>query len=168
MILVCRIGFINRFATLIDHPEIYVLGGQIAIMSSGNIPYIALEKELLRWNMLLNISVIAHPTAMINRQVLISLGKYPEDYLHVEDHALWNILYFHFEFPIANLPYVLIYYRIHDNNVSVKNKCVQQDGGMKCQLELLKYEFNIDIDEKILNYDEQFSPIELQTSQNDC
>ncbi len=150
------ISLSDRFEKQINylnaHPETFVLGGQLKCFGASD--YISsnvVEKEILRWQLLLNIPVIAHPTAMINKQSLISIGKYPENSLHAEDRALWNELYIHSEFPISNLPDILYLYRIHESNVSIINKNVQVLANIKFQLKLLKYEFDLDIDENIIN-----------------
>lgn len=150
------ISTIDRFekqvAYLTNHPEICLLGGQIKFIDSSNNGFqYAVEKELLRWHLLLNIPIIAHPTVMMNRQSIILVGKYPENYIHAEDRALWTKLYTHFEFPAANLPDILLYYRIHANNVSVKNKPIQQVANQELTLKFLSHEFNCIFDENIVN-----------------
>lgn len=144
--------FGKQVAYLMDHPEICILGGQIKFIGSSNDDFhYAIEKELLRWQLLLNIPIIAHPTVMMKRQPIIAAGKYSESYLHAEDRALWNNLYIQHEFPAANLPDIVLHYRIHGNNVSAKNIDLQLVANQKLTHRLFTHEFHTHYDENVIN-----------------
>jgi glycosyltransferase involved in cell wall biosynthesis len=158
--------FHKQVSYLDDHPEVYVVGGQFAFIGapSNYISNHAIEKELLRWHMLLNYSVIAHPTAMIRRQALVSAGNYPENYIYAQDRALWTRLYMLSEYPIANLPDTLIYYRKHEGNVSNHKKEYQRNVDLQCQQELLQFEFNTTFDRNIVEI--LIDPVPLKFGQS--
>lgn len=65
-------------------------------------------------------SGICHPAVMIRRELFTDKGlSFQKGFLHVEDYALWvKALYVT---KMANLPDPLLYYRIHDSQVSVQN-----------------------------------------------
>jgi glycosyltransferase involved in cell wall biosynthesis len=134
-----------------NHPDIIVLGGQIQLINSPSRTFrYATEKELVRWNMLLNIPIIAHPTTMMSREHLIKIGGYPETYSHSEDRALWTKLFLNFEFPITNLPEPLLLYRLHGNNISIQFHSIQESSNLILLNELLNYELDLVIDKTLV------------------
>lgn len=68
-------------------------------------------------------SGFGHPTVMMKRSSLLKYlpELYDKKYIYAEDFALWSKL--SKELCFANLPMVLLKYRLHDNNISsVYNK----------------------------------------------
>jgi len=60
---------------------------------------------------------LGHPTVMIRREVLVRTGlRYDPEFAHAEDYRLWSELIWCTEF--ANLPKILLRYRIHPSQVS--------------------------------------------------
>lgn len=69
-------------------------------------------------------SGICHPAVMIRRALFTDKGLFFEKkYLHVEDYALW--VKASYITKLANLPEPLLYYRIHNTQVSVLNEYKQ-------------------------------------------
>lgn len=66
-------------------------------------------------------SGICHPAVMIRKSLFTDNQlSFEKEYLHVEDYALWvKAAYIT---KLANLPEPLLYYRIHDSQVSVINE----------------------------------------------
>lgn len=75
-------------------------------------------------------SGICHPAVMIRRTLFTEKGlKFEKEYLHVEDYALWvKAMYIT---KLANLSEPLLYYRIHNSQISVVNEQRQIDNKKK-------------------------------------
>jgi glycosyltransferase involved in cell wall biosynthesis len=79
---------------------------------------------------------LSHPTAMFRRSLVVQHGlRYDERYLHAEDYALW--VRFADVAGIANLPDVLLRYRLHVQSVSHANRQVQQQTAERIRREQL-------------------------------
>jgi glycosyltransferase involved in cell wall biosynthesis len=79
--------------------------------------------EEIKAQMLFRIA-IAHPTVMMRASFIKQYKlQYRSTYLHAEDYELWNrcILLF----PLANVPKVLLKYRINRNGISQKQRDTQ-------------------------------------------
>lgn len=95
------------------------------------------ENDDIKLRMLFKCSFF-HPTVMIRNSLLKINGvKYKENYKHAEDYKLWTDLYDKTGF--YNLPKVLLKYRTHNENVSVKNKKEQIVNSEKIKQELLTF-----------------------------
>jgi len=71
----------------------------------------AIEKDLLNGGL----GVISHPACIIRRSALLAVGGYRKEFETIEDFDLWFRLA---EYGLlANLPEVLLKYRIHHSNV---------------------------------------------------
>jgi len=72
-------------------------------------------------------SGICHPAVMIKKSLFTEYGlKFEENYLHVEDYALWSkALYIT---KLANLDEPLLLYRVHKNQISSLNEKKQIDN----------------------------------------
>ena len=68
--------------------------------------------------------VMSHPTVMVRREAILSIGGYRSALKHTEDFDLWLRMSEHFE--LANLPDVSCHYRQHPNQVSVAHHLDQQ------------------------------------------
>ncbi len=66
-------------------------------------------------------SGICHPAVMIRRTLFSDLGlRFEEKYLHVEDYALWSKAVYCTK--LANIDEPLLYYRVHEYQVSTLNE----------------------------------------------
>lgn len=66
-------------------------------------------------------SGICHPAVMIRKTLFTELGlKFEAKYLHVEDYALWSKALYCTK--LANLDEPLLYYRVHEHQVSTLNE----------------------------------------------
>lgn len=69
-------------------------------------------------------STFVHPTMLIKREVF-NYVKYSEEYKFVEDYKFWcDCASLGFKF--GNVPEFLLYYRVHNNQVSIENRKVQK------------------------------------------
>lgn len=72
-------------------------------------------------------SGICHPAVMVRKTLFTELGlKFEEKYLHVEDYALWSKALYCTK--LANLNEPLLYYRVHEHQVSSLNEKKQIDN----------------------------------------
>lgn len=107
----------QQFAFLQAHPEIAVTGGQVeAIDAHGeNMGYILAypwEHEDLVIKMLVE-NPVGHPSVLFRRNAVLEAGNYRE-LPNVEDYELW--LRMAQKQRLANLPEVVLKYRIHDQS----------------------------------------------------
>jgi glycosyltransferase involved in cell wall biosynthesis len=118
------------------HPEIGLCGTAIETFGARTERW-ALECEpaRVRCQMLFD-SGLSHPTAMFRRSILEANNlRYDPAYLHAEDYALWVRLAETTE--VANLPLVLLKYRLHPGSVSHTSRAVQQDTADRIRREQL-------------------------------
>lgn len=129
----------KQVAYLESHPEIDVLGGAInEIDELGND-----RRKIIRYpcepdacyRFFAKRNPVAHPTVMFRRSFFEKIGwKYPTDYIYNEDTRLWHEGYKH-GCVIANLPDVLLNFRMTDNMFKQRRKGCEL---AKSQLELRK------------------------------
>jgi GT2 family glycosyltransferase len=114
--------FAKQVAYLLQHPEVAVVSGAKDLINERG-KYLrtdefptspeAIESELLHR------SCVSHPAVMGRTAVLRSVGGYRRNAQHAEDYDLWlRIAEVH---RIANLPDVLLSYRMHPVKASTQN-----------------------------------------------
>ncbi|MBI9043084.1 MAG: glycosyltransferase [Anaerolineaceae bacterium] len=108
----------NQIAYLNLYPEIGVLGASIMITDEGGktrkLKKFPPNHEEIRFNLTICNNPIAHPTVMMRRQILESVGGYCS-HAKIEDYNLWKRLLDLTKF--ANLHEPQLLYRIHSSNV---------------------------------------------------
>ena len=78
---------------------------------------------------LLYITPFCHPSVMMRRDTLQAKAiAYDADHMPAEDHELWGRLASYGK--LANLPEVLLNYRVHDNNISLKQRTPKQTQAL--------------------------------------
>src|SRR4029077_1113562 len=104
------------------HPEVGVVGGTIeCINSTGKsvrtyrhpIRDREIKSALLRGGV-----GFCHPTVLMRREVLVSVGGYRKVVVHAEDYDLW--LRIADRFQLANLGAVVLKYRLHPYQICVR------------------------------------------------
>lgn len=124
--------FARQLAFLAEHPDHGVLGSRTSdIDEHGNpFPLDTGEHPLSHAELLHNIAhggpLLAHPTVMYRRQVVLEAGGYHQAYRHCEDYDLW--LRLAGRTLIANLPDRLLRYRHYADQVSNRHALEQQIG----------------------------------------
>ena len=91
---------------------------------------------LIRSNILFTTPFI-HPTILIKSQILKETN-YGIDTLHCEDLDLWVRLSLKYKYKFANIPIYLIKYRLHNSNVSIQHKQIQENNRIKYILPFIK------------------------------
>ena len=111
--------FEKQVAFLRSHPEIAAVGAWVQRVDAdgrlGRVHHYPVEPALLAWSMMFFDSV-AHPTLMIRRATLDASAAYSAEYPNVEDYAL--LIRLCLVSRIANLPEVLVNYRMWSGNTS--------------------------------------------------
>ncbi len=122
------------------HPEVHVLGTMVNLIGedgkvfSGLSGYPTAPKDIRQH--LLRECCLIHPTVMFRKDTVSSAGGYGTGAKHSEDYDLW--LRLSHEHAIANLPDKLVSYRIHKNQVSIKNVIAQHQSSHGCRSRALK------------------------------
>ncbi|MDF2633460.1 MAG: glycosyl transferase family 2 [Pelosinus sp.] len=105
-----------------QHPEIGVCGSWVKTIEEwgqGNLWRFYTEPEQIKCQLLFG-NVLAHPSVLIRRDVLKTTGTYYHVlYKYAQDYKLWVELAKKVLF--VNIPEVLVAYRIHDKQASVRH-----------------------------------------------
>ena len=130
----------ERFARQIDflekNPDIILCGTAIKFIgSASNILVFPQNHEEIVINLFSFLPTFAHPTVMGKKEIF-EKNNYNEDYEFAEDYELWTRLVQ--VGKVASLKEVLLEYRVHPAQVSVKNKRIQDINSFKSRLEILK------------------------------
>jgi len=109
----------KQWLFLQTHAQVAVVGCQVQLLASGGalaiVARLPVEPEAVRAFLPLA-SPVAHPAVMFRRQAVIDCGLYREQMMPAEDYDLWLRISEHHD--IANLPEVLLQYRLHAGQVS--------------------------------------------------
>jgi glycosyltransferase involved in cell wall biosynthesis len=118
----------GRFAVQVDRlnaaGDVAVLGGQIRIMNEAGEPIRLSQYPTTRDDIAAFIehgSPLAHPAAMIRKDVLARVGQYRKAFAHAEDYELWLRIH-DAGYAIENLDQPMIGYRQHGGNVSAVHR----------------------------------------------
>lgn len=116
-----------------EKESIGICGGQCKVINefdvcSGKLSYI-LDNYGIISNLLFD-SSFAHPTVMFRRNIYESLGGY-KDMMPIEDLEYWHRMA-KAKIKMANLPDVLLLYRIHGNNISKTHNDERKISLIKC------------------------------------
>nr|WP_309754917.1 glycosyltransferase family 2 protein [Flavobacterium sp.] len=127
--------FEKQLRILEDNPDIFVCGGLVRYLGGTNsiIKYKETNREIVT-ELLISCSVCMG-TAMFRRKELKSYF-YDEKKRSGEDYDFWCKIVGLGEF--YNIQEVLLFYRVHENQASKKNKTQQIIDDVKIQLSLLK------------------------------
>lgn len=118
-----------------QHPDVAVLGGALAFIDEqgrqfGEWQYPLTDAEIR--SAFDHTTPIAHPTTMIRKEAFLAAGGYRALLTRAEDIDLWlRIAERH---AVANLPDVLISYRVHSAQTSVLDSEVQAHGTLAARI----------------------------------
>ena len=118
-----------------DADDRLIACGSLAIDSQGKRLGLPIPADYLKAHLLLDCPFI-HPS-MIFRSELLRANKffYSDRYIHIEDYELWVRI--SKNFPMANIPEVLLEYRGSDSQVSTKHRILQKVNAIKLKEDLL-------------------------------
>ena len=117
------------------HPEIAVLGGAVEWIdanarSLGTCRYPSEDREIKATQ--LNDCAVWHPTVLLRKEVFVWAGGYRSVVVDAEDYDLW--LRIGERFQLANLNQVVLKYRIHPHQVSLRKRAQQTRGILAAQI----------------------------------
>ena len=111
------------------HPEVKVLGGSVQWIDANGVPLIIRENPLDNLGIQVALSErcpLWQPSVMVKRDAFIEAGGYRGAFAPAEDYDLWLRMAEHCE--IANLREVILRYRIHPAQVSMRRQTQQTLG----------------------------------------
>lgn len=114
----------ERFAQQVEflrsHPEVDVVGGSQECIDSRGYPLAVwhppASHDEIQECALTGSGTISHPTVMMRRKAVLAVGGYREEMMPAEDYDLW--LRMGECGQLANLPDIVLRYRMHDASVS--------------------------------------------------
>lgn len=130
----------DQYDFMIKNPNIGVCGTYIKYigdLSRDNKEFFV-DSMFMKGSLILE-NPLPHPTAFIRHSILQNHGvKYAEEFLCAQDYKLWTDLAPHTEF--ANIPSILVKYRVQKDQVSQKNNNKQKGYAIKIKKsEVQKY-----------------------------
>ena len=131
--------FEKQVAFLESHPDIDVLGGQIVKIGnttqSGKKSNYPLTPGGIRWGLFSGCQ-LAHPTVMMRGRLFADEGFRYKEFTVAQDYDLWTRLAPGHK--IANLPDVLVQYRIHQASISQTKYQIQKDETVRIVKDYIK------------------------------
>ncbi|PGA14220.1 hypothetical protein COL65_22230 [Priestia aryabhattai] len=143
--------FEKQINYLEENPEVMVLGGYAQILGKNKIFMSKLEDdETFKIRMMFFNCALAHPTAMINKNLLISHHiQYDESIKKSQDYMLWVECMLVSKIRVLND--VVLQYRIHDQQITIANSEEQKKCTIEIQKKLLELLIEEPISEEIGN-----------------
>ena len=109
------------------HPEVGVVGGAIEVINATGKSLktyrYPIENRQIRSGLFRGTSLLCHPAALMRKEAFVSVKGYRKVVVDAEDYDLW--LKIADRFQLANLKAVVLKYRRHPYQVSVRS-CKQQ------------------------------------------
>jgi type III secretory pathway component EscV len=115
-----------QFEFMENNPHIDICGSWYKMFGNSNaITKTPVQDREIKETLFFH-NCIAHPTVIIRKNTLDKLKiKYNEEYLHSQDYELWCRAVDKLKF--ANIPEILIEYRVHENQIGISKKRKQDD-----------------------------------------
>jgi glycosyltransferase involved in cell wall biosynthesis len=128
----------KQVAFLENHAKVAVLGTCAELIDEmgktiGDIDFPS-DHVILEWEMCFACPVI-HPSVMIRRDFLLTMGGYRADFPHTEDYDLWTRI--SRQARLANLSGRFLRLRKHAANVSAKYAQIQLENGIAISKRML-------------------------------
>jgi glycosyltransferase involved in cell wall biosynthesis len=120
-----RLALQIRF--LDENPNVALVGGQTELIDSYSKSFKLCQLPQTHDEIITKIftaNCFVHPSVLFRANVIRNLGGYREEALHAEDYDLWLRIIEHYD--VANLAEILVRYRIHSNQVSLRKLCIQR------------------------------------------
>lgn len=123
-----------------NHPNVALVGGWAELIDEQGAGFHihkvpTAPTEIL--NSILLTNCFIHPSVMFRRSIALELGGFRQEALHAEDYDLWLRMCEHHQ--VANLPNVLIQYRIHPGQISQQKLKMQRLSANKARFSAFKY-----------------------------
>jgi len=139
----------KQVSFLEKHKEIGVLGTWIENTNKDKEHkacwFTPVSPELVRWSLYFG-TCIAHPTVIIQRNIIEKIGGYNPEFSVAEDYEFW-VRASHIT-NLSNLPQVLLKRRIHDNNISLLKTQEMEKNDIKIMRLAISNLLNSSVSEK--------------------
>lgn len=114
-----RDRFERQIRFMEGHPRVAVLGGAVRRIHVSGQPtkttvYPTTHTEIV--NALSTTNPVEHAAVVMRADAFSALGGYRRGFVHAQDYDLWLRMSEHYE--LANLPEIVLYYRIHPAQIS--------------------------------------------------
>ena len=130
-----------QFNYLERHPEIGLLGGNAEVLGSNELLCHSEKHDGILLEML-HRNAFIHSTVMFRKSIFEQInGGFDTNYKHAEDYRMWQL--FTGITKLANLPEVLIKYRVHEQQVSAKHATGLLDSADQVRLQFIASSLNI-------------------------
>lgn len=143
--------FKKQVEFLDQHPEIDVLGSQIINIgegdSAGKVSNFPLTPGSIRWSFI-SFCHHAHPSVMMRSKLFTDEGYRYEEFMVAQDYDLWTRLVLGHK--IANLPDILVKYRVHPGSLSIINDHIRISETSRIINTYVKELSGIDLPENII------------------
>ena len=124
------ISFPDRFAKQVtfmdEHPEIILCGGGYQSIGSSKFIFVpkSSHEDIILY--LMSYSPIAHPTVFFRTKTLTNNNiQYQPEFVPAEDYKMWTVLSKYGK--LANITDIVLYYRVHKNQISSINTNIQSE-----------------------------------------
>jgi glycosyltransferase involved in cell wall biosynthesis len=145
----------ERFAKQIQfldaHPEVGICGTCFDLIDNGRLIMLPQDDAAIRISSFEG-SPFGHPTVMMRTSLLRDNNLFYNDSLvPAEDYHLWLVLAQHTQ--LANLPEILLHYRVHEGQISNRKAQIQRDYAQMARNSLIETLINRPLldEEKILS-----------------
>jgi hypothetical protein len=141
--------FRRQVQFLRSHPDVSLVGGAIRFFGNvaPNVFSFPLTHEGIRPAMLFYCP-LAHPALMFRRELVASgLLRYDDAFKHAEDYHLWSRLLL--KARAANLPEVVLHYRLHAQQVSSDSSDKQYQASLRVRGQMLQEAGALPTDEEV-------------------
>ncbi|HEV7666028.1 MAG TPA: glycosyltransferase [Chloroflexota bacterium] len=111
-----------QVAFLDAHPDVAAVGGSVIVIDAtgqtvGSLRYPTASDAIEK--MLVSANPIAAPAALIRKAAFEAVGRCRSPFVGAEDYDLW--LRLSERYTLANISDTVVYYRVHDNQVSSRS-----------------------------------------------
>lgn len=156
------------------NPDIGIIGSYIQKFGEKKDTWrMEIENDLIKSSLFYS-TCFAHPSVMFRNEIIAKYNlHYDEDYPHAEDYKLW------YDFSkvtqMANLPKILLKYRINKGQVSQKYNIIQHQNTIRIRKTIInnfctQHSINLNLEEKITlehiknvkNYSKNTTPSQIK------
>lgn len=130
-----------------ENPDVGLCASAVQIFGTKDSYYCPAKKDLEIKSRALVGTPLNHPSCMVRKSVLIEHNiKYRKGFNAAEDHPFMVDLMI--VSKVYCIPTVLYMYRLHDDNVSIRKKGIQQDSAQRAIDSAFKKLLDIDVTQK--------------------
>ena len=129
--------FSKQVAFMETHPDVAVCGTNYKIIGRDHAKLLPEMHDDIKLQLLEN-TCFGHPTVLIRKEILDQHNlQYNVEKEPAEDYAFWvNMLKYG---KLHNIQEILLHYRVHDKQVSIKRRKIQLESKLSTRIQLLQY-----------------------------